>query len=424
MLAEARVRRQNLAPDLDDIVRRTVFFTHAWAKVLLGFWTLLKKPSLLKQSFAWARSLPHRTRRHKRRFFCVLLLAASVQEKVRGKYTYLHAHFAGFQTELAMCLSKLTGIPYGATWHAYGIWRDRNILKEKISSAKIIMTCTDYNAQHLKKLSPEDAHKIYKVYHGLDFARMPEPFPVSYIRSNQWLAVGRLIPKKGFEYLIEAIYLLKQRNFPVQLTIVGDGDLKSSLKSLISRLDLRSQVTLAGYASGAEVWHFIQAAKGLIAPSVEAADGDIDGIPNVILEAMAQKRPVIGSDISGIPEVIIHEKTGILVPQRNAQKLAEAIERLSTDPKLAADMGERAAELVSSQFNAPENTSQLSTLIARTAAENRPPVKNAPAYDLARFGKKVSLSSCSNPSSLSEKKKSETAPTAADIFHGNNSAAS
>ena len=352
IFADTQAKHAHLEPALQEIERNTLYRPHPGKWIPGGILNGMRSPVSFAATVKWALSLPHRSHYHRARFFTALLTASALAPTVleRG-YRYIHAHFAAYQTEVAMCLSRLTGLPYGATWHAYGIWKDRNILKEKIEGAEVILSCTANNVRHLEALAPGAKHRVRLVYHGLDLERLPEPSDIPISGPPVWLAIGRLTPKKGFDYLIEAAELLRKRGVRFQIDIAGDGPQENELRQKIARYGLQEVVKILGAIPSFEVFERLASARGLIAPSIRDKDGDIDGIPNVLLEAMAMKRPVIGTNLSGIPEVVRNGETGVLVSPENAEELADAMVLLMEDLDFAKRAGEKGRELVEREFD-------------------------------------------------------------------------
>jgi glycosyltransferase involved in cell wall biosynthesis len=153
------------------------------------------------------------------------------------------------------------------------------------------------------------------------------------------LAVGRLVEKKGFDVLIGAAARL---SFPFRLRIIGEGPQRNLLEALIGAAGLEEQVTLCGAKTHAELPNEYANAHAIIAPSIIDSTGDRDGLPNVILEAMASARVVIASNVSAIASAITHEETGLLVPAGDPVALASVIERVAQSAPLRAEIGERA----------------------------------------------------------------------------------
>ena len=371
VLAGHRVERADADPLLDQIAAEAMYLGPPAVWVARGLRYAVRRPSAFFGTLGWALRLPHRTAFHRVRMGVMVLAAAAAAERVRAAgYTYLHAHFAAYHTELVMALARLTGLPYGFTGHATGIWKDRNLLREKVGGARVVLTCTRHNADHLRRLAPEHAGKVHLVYHGLDFERLPEPAPLPPGATLRVLAVGRLVPKKGFTHLLDAVARLRRRGLDVHLTILGDGPERRRLEAQTARLGLADHVTMPGSVPNEAVWTALQASHALAMPSVRAKDGNLDGIPNVVLEAMAVARPVIGTRISGIPEVVLPGETGLLAEPGDAGALADALARLAADRKEAAAMGRRARAFVQEHFDVRANVArQLGLLEAAMAQE-------------------------------------------------------
>jgi glycosyltransferase involved in cell wall biosynthesis len=197
----------------------------------------------------------------------------------------------------------------------------------------------------------------------------------------QILAVGRLVEQKGFADLLQACHLLQQRQVPFHCGIIGDGHLAADLQKLIAHYGLGQAVSLRGTLPQSEVFQAYQQATVFCAPSIVAHDGNRDGIPNVILEAMSQGLPVVASEVSGIPEVVRPLQTGWLVPPQDPEALAAALQEIQQRPQEARRRTITAYELVRSQFDVRENTAALIQLLLQTSA-GKPP--KATSYMLDR----------------------------------------
>ncbi|MBW2260591.1 MAG: glycosyltransferase [Deltaproteobacteria bacterium] len=227
------------------------------------------------------------------------------------------------------------------------------------------MTCTAFNAEHLRNIAPEHAHKIHIVYHGLDLEALATPPPLPGGDETRWLAVGRLVPKKGYDTLLRACSLLRDGGARFRLRILGEGPEERTLRRLAAELKLEDHVQLVGRVQNTEVWEEIGRSHALVVPSVRDRRGDIDGIPNVIIEAMAMKRPVVGSDLSGIPEVVRPGETGLLVQPGDSLELSDAMARIGDDLEAAAAMGAAGRRLVEERFDVRKNIEEQIRLLAR-----------------------------------------------------------
>ena len=232
------------------------------------------------------------------------------------------------------------------------------MLKTKLALTKFVTTCTDMNKQFLKAEGGDTAaKKIFRVYHGIDLQRFnfPErPLPCS-TTPLTLLSVGNLKPQKGFRYMIEACSLLLRDGLPVRYLIVGKGLLRPDLEKLIKKLKLEKHVLLKGELLRDDLLKIYQTADIFIMPSVIDKKGGRDGIPNVMIEAMAMGIPVIGSKISAIPEVLRDRVTGLLVPPAQPGALSQAVHAFYEDPSLIRTVTEEAKKTVLKDFDNQEN---------------------------------------------------------------------
>jgi glycosyltransferase involved in cell wall biosynthesis len=283
----------------------------------------------------------------------VLLAAAIIPTTQRLQIQHLHAHWATMPALAAYFIKRVCDIPFSVSAHAWDIYMDTTFLRQKLCAAEFVVTCTAANVALLRQLgAPLD--RVFLCYHGLDFDLLPRPV---FERSSDLriLSVGRLVEQKGFSDLIKACHLLKQRNLTFRCVIVGAGPLSSKLRDLIAEYGLDHFVELAGSRSQRGVFDAYRWATTLCTPSVIASDGDRDGIPNVIVEAMSQGLPIVASRVSGIPEIVQSNQTGRLVPPGDPVLLAEALEEISRNPEEARRRAVAAYKLVRIQFDAHKN---------------------------------------------------------------------
>src|SRR5262249_42578421 len=208
------------------------------------------------------------------------------------------------------------------------------------------------------------AAKVRRVYNGLNLEEFPFRSPED--RPPVILAVGRLIEKKGFGDLIDACALLEKRPRTFRCRIIGSGRLQADLAGQIRRLGLEGQVQLTGPMPQSEVVKEMQNAAVLAAPCIVANDGDRDGLPNVIQEALALGLPVVSTDVTGIPEVIQHDKTGLRVPQHDPEALAAAIEQLLENPALRVRLAAEGRRLMEAEFDIRRNTQRRRVIFQST----------------------------------------------------------
>ncbi|MCA9837985.1 MAG: glycosyltransferase, partial [Trueperaceae bacterium] len=258
---------------------------------------------------------------------------------VTGGLEHIHAHFATSATSVARLAAGLANVSYSFTAHAKDIFHesvDPKDLAQKLADAKDLITVSDFNLDYLQGQFPEYAHKIRRIYNGLDLERFP--YEAMANRERRIVSVGRLVEKKGFADLIAACALLQSRGLEFHCDIIGSGELEADLRTLIAELAVSDRVSLLGPRPQQELAQHVQRASVFAAPCLVGDDGNRDGLPTVLLEAMALGTPCVSTDVTGIPEIIRDKETGLQVPQRNPQALALALERLLTQTELAQDL--------------------------------------------------------------------------------------
>jgi glycosyltransferase involved in cell wall biosynthesis len=297
------------------------------------------------------------------------------RELEKAGVTHLHAHFAHGPASMAHLVHLLTGLPYSVTAHAKDIYTSPpDQLALRLRAARFVITCTGYNAQYLAGLiGTAAAQRVHRIYHGVDLRKFSPksctaPGPRTPGDTPTILAVGRLVEKKGYPYLINACRLLIDRGYDVRLRIVGDGEMKDALRRHSAQVGMDERVELLGARPQDEVIDLYRTATVFALPCVVLENGDRDGIPNVLVEAMRLGLPVVSTAVSGIPELVVDEETGLLVPPRDVEALASALARLLDDPDLRARLAAGAAHLVTSQFNLAANAARLKTLLLERTA--------------------------------------------------------
>jgi glycosyltransferase involved in cell wall biosynthesis len=293
--------------------------------------------------------------------------AAWVLRERRG--VHVHAHFVDRAATVAMVASRLLDTTYSLTAHAQEIYVKPVLLTERIGQARFTVTCTEYNRRYLSSVvGPQVAARIVRLYHGVDLSAFDDMRPSMQTRP-MLLAVAQLVERKGLRYLIEACRLLLDRGHDIKCEIVGDGPLRAELEELVQQLDLGQVVALVGPQSYPEVLNAYRRAVACVLPCIVAPDGDRDGIPNVILEAMAAGLPVISTAVSGIPEVVVDGVTGWLVKEADAAALASAVEQLLANPDLAARLAEGGRSFVRREFELNRNVDRLLQHFAKVQVE-------------------------------------------------------
>lgn len=311
-----------------------------------------------------------------RRFFQAGYLADIVS---REPVAHLHAHFANDPALVVMFAHQLTGIPYTFTAHAKDIYvkTPPELLRAEAQQAQAVVTCTQYNREYLaRQLGPALDGKLHCIYHGLDLSQFKFRWPTACDpESPLILSVARLVEKKGLRDLLAAAAILRQRGRSFRIEIIGDGPLRQTLEAQVFELGLEDRITFLGAQNHEAVLLAYGRAAVFALPCAIALDGDRDGIPNVLLEAMASGTPVVSTCVSGIPELIHPEREGLLVPPNSPTALANALERLLTSPKLAESLAQAARAKVEEGFSSDRNSARLLALFQhRGTDENSVPL--------------------------------------------------
>jgi glycosyltransferase involved in cell wall biosynthesis len=265
--------------------------------------------------------------------------------------THIHSHYASQPTSVARVVHLLTGIPYSCSAHAHDIWHDRLLLREKLDEIKFVACCSDCGRTELiRQGNPHVGEKVHLIYHGIDIRRFIPP--ESHLRKTQRiLAVGRFEDVKGFPDLVTACHLLKQEGIPFECCIVGDGDERPRVEALIKKYDLANEIQLPGAVLQENLLQYYQEATLFALPCIPSKDGRHDGIPNVMLEAMATGLPIVSTSIGGVPELVEHDIDGLFVSPGNPKELAECLKRLLRDASLRERLGAAGRKKICSRFD-------------------------------------------------------------------------
>lgn len=285
-----------------------------------------------------------------------LALAKQVRE---DGITHLHAHFASLAGRMAWVASKLTGIGYTVTTHAKDIFHqdvDCAWLRRICGDADNVIAISQYNQAYLQRVLDGTGANIVLRYNALELERFSFHSPAGVGAPLEVVAVGRLVAKKGFDHLIHAVKILAERGVDVRLRLAGDGELKDELAALIARLGLESHVEMLGAMTQAEVAGLVQSADVFVAPCVPGSDGNMDGLPTVVLESMALGTPVIATTVTGLPEVIRDGETGVLIDigdgaENLAHDVARALAGFITGHHDAVTLARGARELIEELFD-------------------------------------------------------------------------
>lgn len=339
-----------------------------WRRVLRGLSGSFRRPGLLRALLVWLHDLVRDpTRNRARRFAQALVLARELPPDV-GR---LHAHYLHTPCSVTRYAAMILGLPFSISAHAKDIWTTPAWEKrEKIRAAEWLVTCTRANLDHLRELAPEADLEL--VYHGLDAARFPPPERApgpdgsDPARPVRILAVARAVEKKGLDDLLRALARLPPE-LAWRFEHVGGGPLMRDLQVLAGRLQLADRVAWRGPLPQDEVLAALRRGDIFCLPARIAADGDRDGLPNVLMEALSQELAVMTTDVSAIPELITDRVTGLLVAPGEPEAIARAVLALARDPAWRLALGRAGRRRVIEEFVMDRGLDRLALRLGRSA---------------------------------------------------------
>ena len=296
----------------------------------------------------------------------------------RSGVDHVHVHFANRAAHTAVFLKEISGIPFSVTAHGQDFMKDLgsdDLLREICAAAEFVAAETDYSRDLLRQRCPNSAAKIHRVYNGIDLERFPVPRSANN-HVPRIVSVGRLVPFKGFDDLIDACAELARHRIDFVCDIIGDGPLRETLQAKIEQLDLSSRVNLLGSLSQGAVLEKLQTADIFALASTTDAQGATDVFPTVILEAMASGRPVVSTRLAGIPELVVDGQTGMLAPPGDSNRLAHALEQLLRDPELRLCFGNAGRLRIEQHFRIEATVTPLMEMLERSCSHR-------PAGDLS-----------------------------------------
>lgn len=272
---------------------------------------------------------------------------------------HLHIHFAHVPTQIGMYASMLSGVPFTVTAHANDIFERGLLLARKAARAKRFLTISDYNIRFLQTQGIA-ADQLGVVRCGVSLTA--DTFQKRALRSGGVTRIGslgRLVEKKGFDVLIRAVALLRQRGHAIELRIAGDGPLKAELVALASSLGVADITVFEGSLSHSKVKAWLNELDVFALACKQDQAGDMDGIPVVLMEAMSQGVAVVSTRLSGIPELVIHGETGLLARPNDAEDFANQLARLiAAEPRLDG-LTQNAFDHVQREFSQGVNLNRL-----------------------------------------------------------------
>ncbi len=351
----------------DAVLKRTVYTKLGIGDLVNGLTYLLKKPNKVISLFFQTQKTTQRNLVQHLYFFVKALGYTKIIWK--HKPDHIHVHFLSWPSTLVMIASEMLAIPFSVSAHARDVFLEGELLATKADTARFLTICNSYAYNKaLAKITDEESRKKVKlIYHGIN----PDMFRVEDQRVQDdvvriFLGGTRLVEKKGLKYMIQASHMLKSEGLKHSVDIVGPGPLYSELKEQIAKLGLEDTVAIHGEGRGtpfSEVLNYYKKADLFVFPSIETAEGDVDGVPTVVIEAAMAKLPIIATNAGAITDLIENDHTGVLIPQKDAEAIAKAVKSLIQDTKKAITLAENAYTKAVSMFNIETNIGQLEKLL-------------------------------------------------------------
>jgi glycosyltransferase involved in cell wall biosynthesis len=296
-----------------------------------------------------------------------LVFARSMQR--RGT-AHVHGTWAHYPATVAWVVARVLGIPYSFTGHAgLDVLSDQSFLRSKVKEARFVLTCHQATRTSLARLAPDCSEKIHTVHHGVTLARIPPHGSVPRQDPPQIVAVGRLTPEKGFLDLLHAAAILRSAGVRFHLRIFGQGPQREALEQERQRSGLSSVVTLEGVAPHAEILRALSGATLVALSSYPPPDKNMDGIANVLVEAMACGTPVVSTAYEGSRELLEEGRCGLLVPPREPHRLAGTLQSALEDPPLRERLAKLGRERVERDFDREVNVERIAELFRSVAGE-------------------------------------------------------
>ncbi|MBD3241168.1 MAG: glycosyltransferase [Chitinivibrionales bacterium] len=346
---------QVIGAQLYWLMRRSGTYARLWAQILAGS---ASSPRVLIRSVV------------------VLLKAALFAQQARRlRVHHIHAHFATYPALAAYCMHRLSRIPYTFTAHAHDIymWKQWSLLAHKCRAASGIVTISEYNRSLLCWLcGTQVVDRVHVIRCGVDTVKF-HPAQLRKRRGPLVLCVASLEPYKGQEYLLQACVLLRRRGVQFSCVCVGAGSTLIPLRKQVEAEGLQDKVRLIGPQPEHRVHRLLRRASVFAHPSVVMKDGRADGVPVALMEAMAMGVPCISTKVSGIPELVEDRVTGLLVRQRDAAALADAIELILSDHSLSMTLATRARARIEKEYDRRANVGRLAEILIPLTREGHKP---------------------------------------------------
>jgi glycosyltransferase involved in cell wall biosynthesis len=301
-----------------------------------------------------------------------LLEAAWLGAKLRERgIRHVHSHFAGIAARTAFHIKKFYGITFSFTGHANDMFCESNSpisLRDLVREAAFVVAVSEFSRDWICRRMPEFEAKIHRIYNGMDIAGWPPAAARAQV--PQIVSVGRCIEKKGYSDLIDACAILRKKGYEFECAILGGGPLEDPLRARVAELGIGDRVRLEGPCPQGEVRRRLAGATIFVLACATEPDGGMDTLPTVIVEAMAAGLPVVSTRLAAVPEMVQHGVTGLLVDEKQPERLAAAIAELLRNPALAERYGQAGKLAASERFSSGPTVASLRALLARTAPDS------------------------------------------------------
>jgi colanic acid/amylovoran biosynthesis glycosyltransferase len=366
-----RAREATMHPEAEEPTRRAHFRPFLSTEILAANWRRFRR-SPVGYLRLWFEVLRHALGSANFFFGAIGILPKTVlfaEDMQRRGVRHVHAHFANHPALAALIVHRLTGIPYSFTAHGSDLHVERRLLDRKVASAAFVVAISSYNRDLIvRECGEQCAEKIRLLHCGVDTELLAVPASSATGEALRILSVGALGEVKGHRYLVEACDLLQRGGIDFRCEIVGEGPQRAQLERQIRRLGLTDRVRLLGSRSRPEVLKLLARSNVAVLASVPTRQGKREGIPVALMEAMAAGRPVIASDLSGIPELVESGTSGFLVAPADAPGLAEALTTLGRDHELRRTMGRAGRLRIVQRFDIRKNAAELGQLFLSSVA--------------------------------------------------------
>ena len=354
--------------DAERLADRALYPPGFWTSLARAVRQLVTRPraslTSLFQILAGLRSRPSSLAKSLVVWWRVLAVAERI---AAHDVDWIHAHWATYPSSAALLLHRLLGVPFSFTCHAHDMFLEDHLLGHKLTEASFAVTISDFNRRYLlERYGPESVARLKIIHCGLlleEFAFAPDGREEGLL-----LAVGRLDEVKGFEHLVEACAVLRDRGAAFRCEIVGDGELRDRIEEKVGQLGLVSRVRLLGALKQEQVRERLNRAAVFVLPSVVAANGNMDGIPVALMEAMAVGLPVVSTRVSGIPELVRSGENGLLGVPKDATALADLLGALLADRAERQRLAEQARRTIEEEFDVVREAGKLFDSFAEALA--------------------------------------------------------